>query len=145
MKNPFKLGDHVVVTGVTSSYNGDAGYISLVSGDNVRVAFSKEKSNGYHYTHLSFFNEVYPEAPKQYESRNESVWCIFRASGEPPKKMHSSYDVAKAELEKLAKANSGNTFYLLEAIEELTYELKYERKELKYNQYPQEPEEDTTK
>jgi hypothetical protein len=144
MKNPFKEGDHVVVTNRFSANNGYTGYVCEVGQEIVYIKSTGQSKEGYHYTNLDFADKK-DRKPMEEETRNESVWCIFKDKGDAPKKMHMTYDAAKAELERIAKASPGHKFYLLEAIEELTYEMKYERKELKYNNYPQEPEENTVK
>ena len=60
------------------------------------------------------------------------IWVIYGEGNNYPKVIHRQISIAKDEMTRLAQANPGQKFYLLESVSEITYKIKYEKEEITY-------------
>lgn len=51
----------------------------------------------------------------------EKFWMVWKAEGSPPARMHETLSSAEQEAERLALANHGNRFVVLESIKFCTF------------------------
>lgn len=54
---------------------------------------------------------------------HKKFWLVWKPNGALPTFKHPSYDDAKKEAERLARKNSADRFYILEALEVVSVEL----------------------
>lgn len=62
--------------------------------------------------------------------KRDKFFMVWRSKGSSPNKKHETYESAQEEAKRLVKNNPNVTFYVLEALDEITAEVEIKEKKL---------------